>query len=62
MATKKTFKPNKPPRGISLGRGRAAPKEKKTRRGGYVEYLRGMSGSNKSVPLTPEQWKKQGRL
>lgn len=67
MATKRTFKPNKPrgvntARGVSLGRGRAAPKERETRRGGYVEYLRGMTGRNKSVPLTPEQFKKQGGL
>ena len=58
--SKSEFKPKKEARGVSTGRGRAAPKQ--PRRGGYVDYLRGMTGKNKSVPLTPEQWKKQGRL
>ena len=58
---KHKFKPRKKT-GVTTGRGRAAPKQETRRRGGYVEYLRGMGGRNKSVPLTPEQYKKQGKL
>ena len=57
------FKERKETRGVKQSGGRSAPKqETTTRRGGYVEYLRGMTGRNKSAPLTPEQWKKRGSL
>lgn len=29
---------------------------------GYVEYLKSMKGRNKTVPLTPEQFKKHKKL
>ena len=59
--SKREFKPREKS-GVTTGRGRAAPKQETRRRGGYVEYLRGMGGRNKSMPLTPEQFKKQGKL
>jgi len=59
--SKREFKPRKET-GVVTGGGRAAPKQETRRRGGYVEYLRGMTGKNKSLPLTPEQYKKQGKL
>ena len=47
-------------RGVKRGRKRAGATRKPV---GYIEYLKGMTGKNKSRPLTPEQWKKQqGRL
>ena len=63
--SKSEFKPRKETRGVTQSGGRAAPKQLKQeirRRGSYVDYLRGMTGRNKSVPLTPEQWKKTGKL
>ena len=59
--SKSEFKQRKEVRGVNLGGGKAGPNQERRRKDGYVEYLRGMSGRNKSVPLTPAQWKKSGR-